>query len=158
MYPLNIERWPFSWAKVVFIWAQNLHNTPAVPKAHYKVRYDFNGVNRLYIEEHFAINIFFIKDFSSIKYRIECSAFPSDCPRVTLIDLLYPRKAAESSGEMKIVIPCLSACLFNFNPTVLASSKVVLRLWECFFNAIGMSKWHLHFIILYTVGKNRELT
>lgn len=59
---------------------------------------------------------------------------------------------------MKIVIPCLSACLFNFNPAVLASSKVVLRLWECFFNAIVMSKWHLHFIILYTVGKKRELT
>lgn len=104
--------------------------------------------------EHFAINIFFIKDFSSIKRHIECSAFPSDSPRVTLMDLLNPPIAAESSGEMKTVTPCLSACLFNFNPAVLASAKVVLRLWECFFTALGMSKWHLHFIM--QLGKKKR--
>lgn len=107
--------------------------------------------------EHFAINIFSTKGFSSIKCHTDCSAFPSDSPRVTLMDLLNPPRAAESSGEPKIVIPCLSACLFNSNPAVLASSKFAWRLWECFFWAVGLSEWHLCFILLHTAGKQGEL-
>lgn len=83
----------------------------------------------IFCTEHFAINIFSTKDFSSIKCHTDCSAFPCDSPRVTLMDLL---RAVESSGEPKIVIPCLSACLFHSKPALLASSKFAWRLWESF--------------------------
>ena len=154
--PVSCRELAFFWARMMLIRAQNQHETPAVPRSHYKVRQDFEGVNVLcrMRGEHFAVNIFFRKDFSSVKHRVECSAFPSDSPRVTPMDLLHPPMAAESSREQKIVVPCLSACLFDSNPAAPASSKAVLRLWGCFCNAIGTSKWHLHFIILCTVGEN----
>lgn len=151
--PFNSKKCYFFWARLMLTWAQPL----VVPRSHYQVRWDFNGVNMLY---HFPIQENIFPQIFSLKYFLPERFFlhkTSDW--VLSISFWLPSchtdRSAESSGEMKIVVPGLSGCLFNFNPAVLASPQVVLRLRGCFFNAVGMSKWHLHFIIGKKAGKKR---